>query len=301
MNRLLCAFSVCVIALSWLAAAQETPYVQEEDHVYATIDGVDFYMDIFTPKERDPEKPGHGLAIVDVASGAWHADRGKINDHKKAQFFDVFTKHGYIVFAVRPGTRGAYDATEMVDHLHQAIRYIKAHAETYGFDPDRLGITGPSAGGHLASLVALGPRSGDPASEDPLARIDTAVKAAGVFFPPTDFLDWNGGTRSYLRLGELFWKEGVEGKSDEAIRERAMLLSPRHQVKGKTVPFLIFHGDADPLVPLQQSEVLVEALKAHDNDVTFVIVPGGAHPWPTIYEEVEQMAQWFNKVLTATE
>jgi acetyl esterase/lipase len=254
-------------------------------------------MDIFQPVEKDSADPGHGLAIVDVASGAWFSDRGKIEDHKKAKFYDIFTEHGYTVFAVRPGTRGKFTALEMVDHIKHAIRYIKANADEYGIDPDRIGITGPSAGGHLASLVALTPEPGDPNAEDPLLRHGTEVKAAGIFFPPADFLDWDGGKNAHERLGDLYFKGGIKDRSPEEIAQRAREISPRHQVKGKTPPFLIYHGDADPLVPLQQSEVLVQALKEHGNDVKFIVVPGGAHPWPTIDEEVAEMADWFDKVL----
>ncbi|MBI2435419.1 MAG: alpha/beta hydrolase [Candidatus Hydrogenedentes bacterium] len=294
MKRNWCILALLLVPVAW---AQEVPYDQVQDHVYATIDGQDFYMDIFTPKAKDPALPGHGLAIVDVASGAWHADRGKIEDHKKAQFYDIFTKHGYTVFAVRPGTRGMYTALEMVGHVKTAIRYIKAHAADYGIDPKRLGLTGPSAGGHLATLVALTPEPGDPSASDPLLQQSTDVQAAGIFFPPTDFLNWNGNTNVAARLGDLYFKGGVNGHTPEEIEARAKEISPRYQVKGKTPPFLIFHGDADPMVPLQQSEVLVAALKEQGNEVTFTVVPGGAHPWPTIDQEVAKMADWFDAKL----
>ena len=68
----------------------------------------------------------------------------------------------------------------MAKNLKQGIAWVKEHAGEYKIDPARLGITGASAGGHLASLVAV------------TADDKTAVKAAGVFFPPTDFLDYRG-------------------------------------------------------------------------------------------------------------
>jgi len=277
------------------AAEEEVPYTQEEDHVYLSLDGQDFYMDIFRPKEADG--PGEGLGIIDIASGAWSSDRGKIADHKRAGMFDIFCARGYTVFAVRPGTRGQFPIPEMVDHIKHAIRYIKENAEEYGVDPERLGITGPSAGGHLASLATLTAEPSDPDAEDPLLRHSTEVAAAGVFFPPTDFLNWGGNRAAHARLGDLYFRGGVDGHSDEAIAERAREISPRHQVRGKTVPFLIFHGDADLVVPLQQSEVLVEALEAAGSEVTLVVVPGGGHPWPTINEEIEKLADWFDEVL----
>lgn len=295
MKRTLSLF-IPVLLTACLARAQDVPYEQEQDHVYATIDGQDFYMDIFTPKKH--EGPGHGIGIVDIASGAWASGRGKIEDHKKAGFYDIFTTHGYTVFAVRPGTRGKFPIPDMVEHIRHAVRYIKAHAADYHVNPDNLGITGPSAGGHLASLVALTPQPGDPKAEDPLLRFDTSFKAAGIFFPPTDFLHWGGDISAHERLGDLYFKDGIKDKTPEQIEERAKEISPLYHVTADAPPFLIFHGDADPMVPLQQSEVLVKALKEKGVDVTFTVVPGGAHPWPTIPVEVEKMAQWFDQKLS---
>ena len=83
----------------------EAPYKQQQDVVFADVDGVGLLMDIFTPTGKS-----NGLAIIDVASGAWYSDRGKINDHKRAQMFDTFCEHGYTVFAVRPGSRRRFTA-----------------------------------------------------------------------------------------------------------------------------------------------------------------------------------------------
>ena len=79
----------------------EAAYVQHQDIVFADVDGVGLLMDIFTPTGKS-----NGLGIVDVASGAWFSDRGKINDHKRARMFDTFCGRGYTVFAVRPGSAG---------------------------------------------------------------------------------------------------------------------------------------------------------------------------------------------------
>ena len=74
-------------------------------------------------------------------------------------------------------------------------------------------------------------------------------------------------------------------------------LSPLRQIKGKTPPFIFFHGDADPLVPLQQSQIMVAALKAAGNSAELIVKKGGQHPWLTIPEEVVVLADWFDKEL----
>jgi dipeptidyl aminopeptidase/acylaminoacyl peptidase len=70
-------------------------------------------------------------------------------------------------------------------------------------------------------------------------------------------------------------------------------------VTSQAPPFLIIHGDADPLVPLAQSEKLLAALKAANVPAELIIKKGGAHPWPTIHEEVQVMADWFDKQLAS--
>ena len=84
------------------------PYEQKKDVVYAEAHGTGLLMDVFTPTGKP-----NGLAIVDIASGAWYSDRGKIRDHTVAQVYTIFCSRGYMVFAVRPGSKTRYTAAEM--------------------------------------------------------------------------------------------------------------------------------------------------------------------------------------------
>ena len=68
-------------------------------------------------------------------------------------------------------------------------------------------------------------------------------------------------------------------------------------MKSPPVPFLIIHGDADPLVPLQQSRKMIEVLKAAGGSAELIVKKGGGHPWMTINEEVKVMADWFDQHL----
>lgn len=287
-------------------AQGERPFDRTIDKVYATIDGKDFYMDIFVPADRGriealkPNDKGKGFALVDIGSGAWHSDRGKLGDHESAKMYDIFAARGYTVFAARPGDRNEYTCFEMVDHVKTAIRWVKAHAAEYGIDPDHVGLCGASAGGHLALMTVLTAEPGDPKASDPLKRFSTDVVAAGIFFPPTDFLNWGSekDPRITDAIGNILFKGGAEGKSDAEIMAKAKEASPYYLVKGKTIPMIIFHGDADPVVPLSQSQKMVDKLRSVGSDVEFNIVPGGAHPWITIPLDVIKMADWFDKHLS---
>lgn len=293
------AIAACLTLGPAAFAAEETPalpYDQKIDVVYGEVHGTGLLMDVFTPKEKP-----NGLAIVDVVSGAWSSDRSKIRDHTLAQMYKIFCGRGYTVFGVRPGSKSRYTGLEMATHVKLGIRWVKLHAAEYKIDPDRLGLTGASAGGHLASLVAVTPEDGNPNASQPGQRHGTQVRAAAVFFPPTDFLDWNGKPASTALLAELLFVGGIKGHTDEEIQERARQISPALLVKAAPIPFLLIHGDADPLVPLQQSQKMVAALKAAGGSAELIVKKGGGHPWLTLPEEVKVMADWFDQHLPETQ
>jgi acetyl esterase/lipase len=177
-----------------------------------------------------------------------------------------------------------------------AIRWVKANAAEYGVDPNRLGMTGASAGGHLALLASVTPEDGNPQANNEIAKQDTRVKATAVFFPPTDLVDWDGKKPDYSRsIGSLLFAGGVATRTPEEIDTRAKELSPRYRITNGNLPkFLLIHGDADPMVPLQQSKVFINAVNEAGGSAELLIKPGGAHPWPTIFEEVALMADWFD-------
>src|SRR5437016_9200970 len=169
--------------LTGTAAGQQMPYVQKENVVYGEVHGVGLLMDVFTPTDKS-----NGLAVIDVISGAWYSDRGKIRDHMRAQTFDILCRKGYTVFAIRPGSITKFSAPEMLANLNTGIRWVKEHAKEYQIDAERLGLMGASAGGHLACLAAV--MADDGKAGGTMPATSTRVKAVAVFFPPTDFLDY---------------------------------------------------------------------------------------------------------------
>ncbi len=268
------------------STAEQPVYEQRKDVAFADVHGVAITMDIFKPVGRDQ----NGLGIIDIASGGWSSDRGKIRDHKRARIYDIFCGRGYTVFAVRPGSISRFSGQDMVENIERAVGWVKDRADQFQIDPKRLGLTGASAGGHLASLVAV--------------RNKTPVAATGVFFPPTDLVQYGAvsvDARSNDRIGQLVralaFPDGVEDLSDQQITAGLSAMSSARQVTPQAPPFLLIHGDADQAVPLQQSERLKSELKKNGVPVELIVKVGGGHPWPTIHEEVQVLADWFDRQL----
>ena len=160
--------------LQQTATTAELPYVQHENIVYAETDGVGLLMDVFTPNGD-----ANGLGIIDVISGAWHSDRGKIRDHARAQTFRILCGKGYTVFAIRPGSISKFSVPEMLVNLNQGVRWVKDHSNDYKIDPHRLGLMGASAGGHLACLAAVTAHDEKVGSDGGQGSSDTRVPHRG--------------------------------------------------------------------------------------------------------------------------
>jgi len=87
--------------------------------------------------------------------------------------------------------------------MNRSVRYIRYHAKDYGIDPDRIGITGGSAGGHLSLMMGTKPAPADEKSDDPVERTSSRVQAVACFFPPTDFLN-------YGEPGKIAWEPTLD-------------------------------------------------------------------------------------------
>lgn len=294
-------FLAITMEQNWVCAeAPPKPYHRVQDVVYAEVHGTGLLMDVFTPVAN-----ANGRAIIDIASGAWFSDRGKIRDHERAQVYDILCERGYCVFAIRPGSRTKYTLKEMDENVKTGIRNIKLMADQYSFDASKIGLTGASAGGHLATLAAYTPVPAKPESKNTGERkFDTTVAAVAVFFPPTDFVEWKPGDRlNRAFLGYMLTGSGngaaeqVAKMSIEELEVMAKEVSPLHRFTSSNTPLLVIHGDADPVVHLSQSEKLVQKISDSGGSAKLIVKEGGAHPWPTIHEEVSVVADWFEEQL----
>ena len=140
------------LCMASAAHAEDPPAKRTKDVVYGRKFGTALTMDVFTPA-----KP-NGVGLIMVVSGGWFSAHEAINPG----FLEPFLKRGYTVFAVVHGSQPKFNITEVLGDMHRAVRYIRHHAADYGVDPERLGIMGASAGGHLSLMQGTAGAAGDP-------------------------------------------------------------------------------------------------------------------------------------------
>jgi acetyl esterase/lipase len=222
-----------------------------------------------------------------------------------------FLKRGYTVFAVVHGSQPRFTVPEAIQDVTRAVRFVRSKAKDYQIDPDRLGVTGGSAGGHLSLMLGNASDDGNPDASDPVERFPSRVRAVACFFPPTDFLNFGkeGVVMTRKTVGDPFKpamdfnaydtkSHLIERIVDEA-KEREILrkISPITHVSAKSAPALIVHGDADKLVPLQQSEILVAKYKQAGVPARLIVKPGAAHGWQGMDKDLTTFADWFDTYL----
>ena len=149
--------------------------------IYGRKFGTALTMDVFTPK-----KDAKGIGVIIVVSGGFFSSHEAIYQPSS----EPLTDRGYTVFAVVHGSQPRYTVPEIVQDMNRAVRFIRYHAKDYRIDPDYIGTTGASAGGHLSLMLGTAGDTGDPKANDPVDRVSSRVQAVACFFPPTDFLNY---------------------------------------------------------------------------------------------------------------
>jgi acetyl esterase/lipase len=298
--RILLALTAFAVSFSSVACADDN-FTRKEDVIYGRKHGTALTMDVFTPKEKP-----NGAGIIWTVSGGWFSSHANIN----LDFLRELLNRGYTVFAVVHGSQPKFTIPEAVEDMNTAVRYIRSHAADYGVDPNRLGITGGSAGGHLSLMIGTAGTEGNPNADTPEGKASSRVQAVACFFPPTDFLNYgtpgfawlNQGPKDNFRAPFDFeqWNPDRKffEKVDEPTREEiARQVSPAYHVSKDDPPTLLIHGDKDYLVPIQQSELIIEKFKAEGVPCELVVKKGDAHGWKYWHDDMRTIADWFDKCL----
>jgi acetyl esterase/lipase len=266
---------------------------------YQRTDGVVYGQRNGKPLTLDVIQPAHanGTGIVFAVSGGWKsAGAGAA----PAWMMAPLLRRGYTVFAVCHISQPEATVLEIIEDMHRGVRYVRHHARDYGIDPDHIGMTGGSAGGHLSLMLATRGGPGPADAEDPVDRESSAVQAVAVFYPPTDLLNLGKSTENPGDGGppKTFVKAfGPEATNLAAWKKIGRECSPIYFLTDKLPPTLIYHGDADTLVPLEQSEWFCDRATKLGRPAQLVVHPHGQHGWPTMVWDLRKFADWFDTYL----
>jgi acetyl esterase/lipase len=208
-----------------------------------------------------------------------------------------YAQRGYAIASVNYRLSQHARFPAQLQDCKAAIRWLRSNAARFGLDPERFGVWGSSAGGHLVAMVGV---TGDVTQFDAGAsqEISSAVQCVMNDYGPTDFLQMNahrpGGAGMDHNAPDSPESRLIGGPiTDPANLAMVMQANPITYVFRGDPPFLINHGDQDPLVPHHQSELLFAALKEAGVPVRFNTVRGGGHGAGFGGAELEQMRRDF--------
>lgn len=224
-------------------------------------------LDLYLPKD------GKNLALVVMIHGGAFRMGSKDGENPTPML-----ETGYAVAAInyRLSQHAIWPA--QIEDCKAAVRWLRANAGQFGIDESRIAAFGQSAGAHLATMLGV---TGDTKQFDIGENLKYSSKVVAVadFFGPTDFLQMddhrlpNGATHNGAGSPE----SALIGGALQENKDKAAKANPITYVNAGDPPFLIAHGDADPLVPHHQSELLEAALKKAGVPVTFYTVKGAGH------------------------
>ncbi len=252
------------------------------DVVYGHKHGMALTFDVFTPKED-----AKGVGILFMVSGGWHSSWWPTE--QSAAYFKPLLDKGFTVFAVRHGSSPKFKIPEVVDDVRRAVRFVRHKAEKFGVDPERLGVYGGSAGGHLSLMLGTTGDDGFPEAKIEMFRKSDRVAAVVALYPPTDLRPWVGPDT----------KMGKDYPALQFDPEKADDCSPLLQVTEDDAPTLLIHGDKDTLVTLDHSEKILVELEKKKVPSKLIVIEGAGHGFrgEDGVRANKAMVDWFEKHL----
>ena len=284
---------ICIFLAGNAFAETTNRFRRTEDVIYGRKPGVALTLDVFQPAATN-----NGIGIAFMVSGGWFSSHEAINP----AFYESFLNRGYTVFAVVHGAQPKYTIPEIEQDVKRALRFIRFSAKRFKVNPEKIGVVGASAGGHLSLILATKGTKGDPNAKDPVDRESSEVKCVGCFFPPTDFLNYGKPGDDAAGVGTLKDFKAAFGPRSENAEDRQKLareISPIYFIHTNICPILILHGDADKLVPIYQAQKFLERCESVGGKTKLVVREGKQHGWAEMGKDEEIIADWFDEHLRA--
>jgi acetyl esterase/lipase len=234
------------------------------DVPYGEAGGRTLLLDIARPVEPVAEP---FPAVVQIHGGGW------IKGGREPEANRVLVGHGFFTVSIDYRLAPRHTFPAQLHDCKAAVRWLRARAAEYRIDPDRIGVWGGSAGGHLAAL--LGTTGGEPELEGDSGSpgYSSRVRAVVTICGASDLSQADGYWLHDPDSGPSRLFGGLVGERPELVA----LASPISHIGPDTPPFLIVHGDRDEVSPVRQSEMLCEALRGAGMGIEFVRAEGERH------------------------
>jgi len=237
------------------------------DLTFARVNGINLKLDVYRPRHRPERCP----TLLQIHGGGWMM--GSKNEQAIPLMLHLAAR-GWV--CVTANYRLSPHAT-FPDHLidcKRAVQWIREHGGEYGADPGFIVVTGGSAGGHLAALMAL--TANEPEYQPGFESVDTTMAACVAFYGVYDFTD----RHSYWHhegLSRMLEQQIMKAAPDEAP-DAYTRASPMSRVHEEAPPFFVIHGDLDTLVPVEEARHFAGMLReATSNPVVYAEIPGAQH------------------------
>lgn len=281
--------SVLMLACCWTCPATADDWrTITPDVIYGHKAGMALIYDVVTPKNPN------GAAVLFMVSGGWVSpwsdpiETVRASKPEKLNLFEKIVDRGYTLILVRHGSSPYFKVPDAVADVRLAIRHIRSQAERFGIDPNRIGVCGGSAGGHLSLILGSLGDDGDANGKTALDKVSSRVQAVVAYFPPTDIREYvNNKTLSTSFPAIVF----PDDQADD--------VSPLLAVTPDDAPTLLIHGDKDELVPISHSERYNDAMKKAGATCELIVMKGAAHGFPGEQGTQAETAllDWFDKYL----
>jgi acetyl esterase/lipase len=265
-------------------------------------DGMNYHLlDIYLPEISKETYP----VVILIYGSAWLSNNSKGIDISTVG--NALLNAGYAV--VTPNHRASSDSIfpAQIQDIKAVIRFVRANCDNYQLDTSFIGITGSSSGGHLSALAGtsgyVNQFTVDSITMDIEGNVgnytsfSSEVDAVCDWFGPTDFLKMDSCRSSMVHNVSDSPESKLIGGAIQNNKSKCALANPITYVDSTDPPFLILHGDKDPLVPYCESDLLYKALQSANVDSKYILVPDAQHgPGLLIDEYFTIMVDFFNEV-----
>ena len=229
------------------------------DVVYGTGGETVLKLDVYIPDETvSCPTP----AVVFIHGGGWR------QGDKYPSRVSLLVEAGFVAVSINYRLSDVAPFPAAVEDAKCAVRWLRAHAEKYNIDADRIGVWGGSAGGHLSLMVGLADGGLGLEGSGGWGEYSSRVQAACSYYGPTEMVrlaERDNAARAFL------------GGTPEELPEAYRLASPLQLVTIDDPPILMVHGDGDPVVPLEQSQLLLDAFRERGMDAQLIVVENAGH------------------------